>query len=81
MKDKGGRKSVASKFDDAAAVHHLSLHQKISPLNFYQFLQKEFPLFDHSAGSNKAGKIETRIKDSNLKVLVFVVVMLSRSYL
>ena len=53
LKDRGGRQSVASKFDDAAAVHHLSLHQKISPLNFYQFLQKEFPLFDHSAGSKK----------------------------
>ena len=58
----GKRQSVASKFD---AVHHLSVHQQISLLNFYQFLQKEFPL---SLISRQKGKkdAKTRIQDSNV---------------
>ena len=43
--------------------------------------KKNFPSLIIQLEAKKAGKRETRIQDSNLKVLVFVVVMLSRSYL
>ena len=61
----GKRQSVASKFD---VLHQLSVQQQISLLNFYQFLQKEFSLFDHWTESKKGAEYRILMF---VKLLVF----------
>ena len=64
-------------------LHHLSVQQKISPLNFYQFLPKEFCLFDHSTESKKGqfgGKSMHRKRPEH-RILRLNVLMFGRVWL